>query len=123
MHIDPGTGASISINSLLSSSFTDVPVGDVRTQTFNLKNTGGFDASKLTIGSTNSPFTMTQNTCTPALTVGEACTITVEFEPFSPGSYQLDVLVSYDTGDKLVSARITLDASAIEGGGFEGFPR
>lgn len=111
MRIDPGTGAALVTLPEVNADFTNVPLGQTRTKTFSLKNTGGFDASKVTISAVSSPFILSTNTCLANLAVGEACTISLGFTPTAAGAVSLLVTITYDTGDGNASLGIMLEGS------------
>src|SRR5262245_42652620 len=81
MRIEGGDGANIQVYSVMDSSFMDVPVFTSRTQTFTLKNIGGFDASSVVLPTIPVPFSLVSTTCTADLKLNETCDVTIRYQP------------------------------------------
>ena len=97
--------ALITISNGPSYNFGAVANGSSNDKSLTLTNTGGIDATSLSVAGFTTPLTFkggtfpgTGGNCTTTLTPAAACTVVVTFAPTASGSYDQTMNVSYNNG-------------------------
>ena len=79
--------------------FPSTPVGQAVPQVVTITNTGGADATKVTIANSNNiEFPLTQNGCMGPLAKGAACTLTATFRPTTAGNRTANLQIADEGG-------------------------
>ncbi len=80
-----------------STPFTKVAKDGFQLATFTYRNFGQTTANNVSINSVTAPFSINSTNCTPNLTSGTLCTITIRFAPTSLGLFNLYSKIKYDS--------------------------
>ena len=85
-----------------------VPVGQIATHTFTLRNTGGSATGNLAITVSGlQEFTITATTCRGALPPGQSCTVTVRFAPTTAGTVRATLTAAGTRPEARATAHLT----------------
>ncbi|MFO1414878.1 MAG: choice-of-anchor D domain-containing protein [Burkholderiales bacterium] len=106
-----GTGTAAAAPNLAASptslAFGSVTIGSsAPAQTVTVTNTGGAQATGVSVASANAKFPLSANTCGAALNAGASCTFGVGYAPSATGADSAHVTVSY-TGGATVSVAVS----------------
>lgn len=105
--------AELGVLQNLSVTFDSVIVGNSRTLTATITNSGTEAATDMKASALPLPFTLDSTTCGALLPVGDSCEVQVSFTPTAAGSFSATAKVSFWNGYKTSEVEVAIAASAI----------